>query len=135
MRKAIAATLVAALALGFVGAAPRAEAGDHEWAVAGKILAGLVVLDALTTPRCAPTVVYEPAVVYQPSPVYYPPAVVYPPVVYRQPVVVPAPVYYPPARPYYGASFHFTSHWRPQPYHRGSHWSPPVSRWHGGRRW
>lgn len=83
MKRLMIGTLVAALALGAVGVAPKAEAGDREWAVAGKILAGLVVLDALTTPRGAPMVVaqpvvYRPPAVYAPAPAFRPVAVARP---------------------------------------------------------
>lgn len=107
MKKAVAMMLVGALVLGFVGAAPKAEAGGHGWEVAGKVLAGLLVLDALTSPHCSPPVVYEQPVGYYPTPVYTPPvvympSVVYPtPVVYSRPVVLPRPVYCPPPRPVY----------------------------------
>lgn len=94
-----------------------AQAGDREWATAGKILTGVFAGSVLTrafepapvyayptttyvTPTvCAPAPVYvQPAPVYvQPSPVYVSPAPVYvqpaPMVVYPQPVYVrPAPV-------------------------------------------
>lgn len=80
-----------------------ARAGDREWAVAGKVLTGLVVASAIThavaaEPRCT-TVYYA-----EPAPRYYcpPPAprfVYAPPVCYAPaPVVVyRAPVYYAPA--------------------------------------
>lgn len=88
-----------------------AKAGDREWAVAGKVLAGLLVLDALTEP-ChrtpviyAPPVYHQPVVVYGPPVVYQQPVVVYrPPVVYRRPIAYPRPVYRPivlPRRPIY----------------------------------
>lgn len=80
-----------------------ARAGDREWAVARKVLTGLVVASAIThavaaEPRCT-TVYYA-----EPAPRYYcpPPAprfVYAPPVCYAPaPVVVyRAPVYYAPA--------------------------------------
>ncbi len=82
MKRLMIGTLVAALALGAVGVAPKAEAGDREWAVAGKILAGFMVLNAVTTPRCAPVAyrpaVYAPPVAYRPAPVFRPVAVARP---------------------------------------------------------
>lgn len=89
---------------------PNAQAGDREWATAGKILTGVFAGSVLTrafesapvytyqtatyvTPTvCDPVPVYvQPAPVYaQPAPVYVQPA---PVVVYPQPVYVrPAPV-------------------------------------------
>ena len=56
MKRLLIGTLVVTVALGAAGTGQRAEAGDREWAVAGKILAGILVLDALTTPRCEPVV-------------------------------------------------------------------------------
>lgn len=84
----------------------RVQAGDSEWATAGKILTGVVAGTALARVFCPP--VYEaPAVVYVPPP---PPAVVYVPApVVAQPaqvvvqparvVVHPAPVVYAPPPP------------------------------------
>ena len=94
--------------------AGQALAGDREWAVAGKVLAGLLVLDAITTPCPPPTVVYaQPA--YPPPVVYSPPVVYTPPVVYRPPVIVHPPVrtiVVPPRRP-------VPHHWvPPRPAHR-----------------
>jgi len=73
---------------------PVANAGDKEWAVAGKILTGLFVLDKIVTPQ--PTVVYtqQPVVVQQqPVVVQQQPVVVQqqPVVVQQQPVVVQQP--------------------------------------------
>ena len=69
---------------------PVANAGDKEWAVAGKILTGLFVLDKIVTPQ--PTVVYtqQPVVVQQqPVVVQQQPVVVQqPPVIIQQPPVV-----------------------------------------------
>jgi hypothetical protein len=116
----IAATTTFALALGAF--APEVRAGDREWAVAGKVLTGVVaasvVARAFDSAHCAPTtaVVYAPPVyvaaapVAPPAPVYYAPApapVVYvsapAPVVYYTPppavFVAPAPCYFPPPRP------------------------------------
>lgn len=89
---------------------PAARAGDREWAVAGKILTGLVVVSAINhaladEPRCSPVYYPEPAPCrsydyrynYCPPP---PPRVFYaPPVCYAPPpvVVYRAPVCYAPA--------------------------------------
>ncbi len=86
-----------------------ARAGDREWAVAGKILTGLVVVSAVShavaaESRCATVYYAEPAPCgaygygysYCPPP---PPRVVYAPPVYCAPapvVVYRAPVYYAP---------------------------------------
>lgn len=108
-------TILALTALAVVTATgPRANAGDHEWAVAGKVLTGVMAASVIShalAPApvhayppgyCAqPAYVYAPApvVVYAPPPrpVYYAPAPVYvmpppPVVVYRPPCVAPAPV-------------------------------------------
>ena len=85
--------LLLATALGLGAVAPRAMAGDREWAVAGKVLTGLaaasVVSRILDPAPCAGTT----AVVYQQPPVYVvappPPVVVAP-----APVAPPAPVAY-----------------------------------------
>jgi len=90
--------MLVTLVMGTLLAGPmvgEAKAGDREWAVAGKVLAGLLVLDAIAEP-ChrtpvvyAPPVYHRPVVVYRPPVVYHQPVVVYrPPVVYHQPVVV-----------------------------------------------
>lgn len=108
----IGATTTFALLLG--GLSPEARAGDREWAVAGKVLTGVVaagvVARAFEPVWYAPTtvLVYQPPVyvaaapVDPPAPVYYAPAPVYlapPPVVHYAPpppmVVVPAPYYAP----------------------------------------
>jgi len=110
----IGATTTFALLLGAFS--PEARAGDREWAVAGKVLTGMVaagvVARAFEPVRYAPTtaVVYQPPVyvavapVVPPAPVYYVPApapvyVVPAPVVYYAPppqvVMVPAPYYMP----------------------------------------
>ena len=132
MKQALAALIVAGMLVGAPGR--QAEAGDREWAVAGKVLTGLIVLDAVTSPYRAPTVVYQrpavyyaPPVVYpQPSVVYQPPVVYGPTVVYRQPTV-----YYPPV--YYGPTVYFSigRSWRP--YYRGGY-HPYRVRYHGHRR-
>ncbi|HTI72400.1 MAG TPA: hypothetical protein VMF06_20670 [Candidatus Limnocylindria bacterium] len=90
-----------------------AQAGQGEWATAGKVLTGVFaagVLARALEPAPTTAVVYQtpPPVVYQPAPVYQPvyqpaPQVVYqapPQVVYQAPPPVvyysaPAPVYYP----------------------------------------
>ena len=128
---------VTALAMA-VGATTPARAGDREWAVAGKVLTGVVaagvIAEAFRPAPPAPTtaIVYQtppPTVVYAPPPptvVYAPaPAVVYAPapppppqVVYYYPapapVVVAAPVCYRPAVYYPGpavsVSFGFGGH-------------------------
>lgn len=82
-----------------------ARAGDREWAVAGKILTGLVVASAINhaiadESRCAPVYYSEPAPCRSYSYCPPPPRVVYaPPVCYTPaPVVVyPAPVHCAPA--------------------------------------
>ncbi|MFP4058591.1 MAG: hypothetical protein ACLF0G_17125 [Candidatus Brocadiia bacterium] len=92
MKKALAITLAGAMALGGLGA--KAHAGDREWAVAGKVLAGLAVLDAVASPRCSSTVVYgrrpmvwHPPVVHR-TVVHHPPVVRHRPAVpYHRPVV------------------------------------------------
>ena len=126
MKKAMAMMLVGAVVLGFVGAAPKAEAGGHGWEVAGKVLAGLLVLDALTSNHCSAPVVYEQPVAYYPTPyystpVYRRPVVYAPPVVYSRPVVLPRPVYCPPPRPMYAP--------RVPAYRAGFH----SRSWHGRR--
>lgn len=108
---------------------PRIEAGDKEWAVAGKVMAGVgagLLLSRAFEPQpvySAPPVYVQPApVVYQAAPVvvhpqapvivhqpvqqvvlHRPPTVVYTqPVVIHQPAVYqPAPVVYHPAPVYY----------------------------------
>lgn len=89
----------------------QATAGDREWAVAGKVLTGVVAASVLAraiepAPVCAPApVVYQTVTVAPPAPVVYaaPAPVVYAapaPVVYAAPapvVYVPAPVYAAPA--------------------------------------
>ncbi len=123
------------------------RAGDREWAVAGKVLTGVVaagvLAEAFRPAPVAPTtaVVYQapPQVVYAPPPptvVYVPapppppppaPTVVYyaaPPVaVYTSPVVVAPSVYYHPAPICYGpavrVSVGFGGHGGYRGYHRG----------------
>lgn len=95
----IAATVTAALALGAL--TPEVRAGDREWAVAGKVLTGVVaagvVARALDPAPCAPTtaVVYAPPVYVAATPVVAPAPVAPPAPVYYAPA--PAPVYYAPA--------------------------------------
>lgn len=130
----IAAATVTALALGHLGHEVRA--GDREWAVAGKVLTGVVaagvISRALEPAPCAPTtaVVYSappvyvaPTTVVVPAPVYYVPpppvmmpAPVYyaappPPVVVAAPVVVPAPVHYHGVRPHRRVRGHVSFCW------------------------
>jgi len=117
MKKAL--TILTTLAV--VGAAvPRAHAGDREWAVAGKIMAGVgagILISKALEPQpvyVAPPPVYAtpaPVVVQQPATVVYQPAptqqVVYqqtvvpgqyvvqqPVVVASAPIVAPAPIVY-----------------------------------------
>ena len=104
--KTVPVLALATLAFAGSSLAP-AHAGDREWAVAGKVLTGVVAAGviaeafrpapvAATTAvvyQAPPTVVYQagPAVVYQPAPPPPPPPQV---VYYPAPVVVaPAPVY------------------------------------------
>lgn len=90
MKKVMVVVVAGAMLVGPM--AGQALAGDREWAAAGKVLAGLLVLDAIISPRHGPAVVYQQPV--YPPPGYCPPPVVwYRPVVYRPPVV-----YYPPVR-------------------------------------
>ena len=98
MKKAILTMTVFAVAAAGI---QTAKAGDREWAVAGKVLTGLVAASVIThvvqaQPACATVYYSEPAprVIYAP-PVYYAQA---PVVVYRAPVYcAPAPVCYAPA--------------------------------------
>lgn len=123
------AIVLTALAL-TAATAPRAQAGDKEWATAGKILtgvfAGSVLTRALdnhhvhthhtttvyTSPAAYSTPVYvqQAPVVYQPAPVVVQAAPVY---------VQPAPVYYQPAPVYYQPA--------PQVIY---HHAPPVVTYH-----
>jgi len=111
--------VVATLALGLGALVPQTRAGDREWAVAGKVLTGVVAVGVLSraldpAPRVATTaVVYQqpvhvapPPVVVSPPPVVYypPPQVVYyappPQVIVSQPVyLAPAPVFVPAPQP------------------------------------
>ena len=108
MKKAIVILVTGAVLVGGMGG--QAVAGDREWAVAGKVLAGLVVFDALARPHHRPTVVYGRPTCPPPV-VHHRPPVVYhrPPVVYRRPVVV-----HPPVRHTY------RPHWRPVRSSRGT---------------
>ena len=126
MKKLMVVLVLGAMLVGPM--ASQAQAGDREWAVAGKVLAGLFVLDAITQPYHTTTVVYQepvyyppvvtypqPVVVHRPIVVYRPPVVVRRPVVYRRPVVCPPRVHYvigrpshrphAPARPVYRTSY------------------------------
>ena len=99
MKRARMGWMLAAVSAAALTAAPAAQAGQRQWATAGKILAGVVIGQAIAggpVYACPP-----PPVVYYPPPpvVYYPP----PPVVYYPPPVVyvppPRPVYVPPCPP------------------------------------
>jgi len=118
MKRAIVVLLLSAALVGAMGA--RAYAGDREWAVAGKVLAGLIILDALTSSGHGPTVVYEQPVVYQP-PVAYQPPVVYQPTVVHRPRVFhhPPTVLRPPVRRHVG--------WGRMPTVRQQHYRPGRS--------
>jgi len=145
------AMLVSVLALGMVlsrGTVASAEHhrhGGHGWGVAAGALAGLVVLDALLSPR--ETVVYQPQAVYAPPVVsapmapyyatppapYYSPTYAAPAMTYPTPYVVQtAPAYYvPPA--YYSTAVYG---WRPwyAPVYGGWGWGGGYYRggWYGG---
>jgi len=104
--------ILVTLVMGTLLAGPmvgEAKAGDREWAVAGKVLAGLLVLDAIAEPCHRTPVVYAPPVyhrpvVYRPPVVYRRPVVYRPPVVYRRPIIYHRPVCRPiilPRRPIY----------------------------------
>jgi len=107
MKKLIIGALLASLVI----TQPVANAGDKEWAVAGKILTGLFVLDKIVSPP-PPQVVYtQPTVVYtqpttvtsttvvQPTTVTTTTqhAIVQPQIIVQQPTVV----YHQPMMPYY----------------------------------
>jgi hypothetical protein len=115
MKKVVTVLAVCGL---LVAGTQQSHAGDREWAVAGKVLTGVIagaVIAKSFEPapvvyHQAPTVVYQsaPVIVQQPQVVYAQPQVIYTqPVVYQSapvivqsaPVVVyrPAPVYYSPA--------------------------------------
>jgi hypothetical protein len=85
MKRLLIGLVVTALALGTLGPVQRAEAGNKEWAVAGKVLAGLMVLDVVGQALHGPVAYPQP--VYAQPQVMYPPAVVQPPVTYYQPPV------------------------------------------------
>jgi hypothetical protein len=97
MKKTLAVLTVLGLT---VAGGSRVQAGDREWATAGKILTG-VIAGAVLVQALQPAPVYAapPPVVYAaPPPVVYaapPPVVVVPPPV----VMVPAPVVCPPRVP------------------------------------
>ncbi|MEW6302631.1 MAG: hypothetical protein AB1705_04115 [Verrucomicrobiota bacterium] len=125
---ATAAALVAA-------AAPQAQAGDREWATAGKVLtgviAGTIIAKSFEAPPVytyeatyvapAPVVVQSAPVVVQRAPVYVAP----PPVVVAQPVyVAPAPTYYVRPAPVVSFSFgfgHGHRHYVPAHHHHHHH--------------
>ncbi len=115
--KTLIATLAAAALL--AGNAPRAAAGDREWATAGKILtgvvAGAVIANAIEP---APVYTYQSAGWYAPPPpVYVQPA---PVVVYSAPVCVrPAPVIvFGPPRPVVSFSIGFGHGYHHRAHHR-----------------
>ena len=92
-----------------------AKAGDREWAIAGKVLAGLLVLDAVAEPCHHAPVVYAPPVVYR-QPVVYRRPIIYPRPVCR-PIVLPRrPICHPrvPGRPLYHSTYRASHHggWR-----------------------
>lgn len=78
MKKLMIVAVMGAMLLGPL--AGQARAGDREWAVAGKVLAGALILDAITSPCHETTVVYR-------RPVCPPPRVVHHPVVVHRPPV------------------------------------------------
>ena len=112
------------------------QAGDREWAVAGKVLTGVVAASVLARAiepapvyhYSQPVVVQSAPVVYQPAPVYVPapaPVVVQAPAPAPAPTIVyvqSAPVVYQPAPVYVAApptvvySFH-----RPPPFYYRHH--------------
>lgn len=114
-----------------------ATAGDREWAVAGKVLTGVVAASVLAraiepAPVCAPApVVYQTVTVAPPAPVVYaaPAPVVYSapaPVVYAAPAPVvyaaPATVVYAPAPVYMApAPVVVYSHHHPAPFYGHAH--------------
>ena len=110
---------VALVALGSAAMIP-AQAGDREWATAGKVLTGVAVAGVLTDafrPHYAPPVVYSP--VPAPTVIYAaPPTVVY---------ATPAPVVYVAAPAYCGRPVVYGSPWHHQ-YGYHAH-GPFVRRW------
>ncbi|HEY1170581.1 MAG TPA: hypothetical protein VGH19_04355 [Verrucomicrobiae bacterium] len=91
MKKIVTALAICGL---MVAGAQQSHAGDREWAVAGKVLTGVIAGAVIAKSFEPAPVVYQPApVVYQPAPV----VVQQPTVVYAQPIVQPAPVVYAPA--------------------------------------
>jgi len=112
--------IISLLTLGVIaGLAPRAQAGDREWATAGKVLTGVIAGAALVQALQPP-----PAPVYTAPPVAYVPAPAPPPVVYAPaPMVVAGPpVVYAPPPVYYALApvvgFHFRVGHAPR-HHRG----------------
>ena len=119
MKKMILATMILGLATANL---QTARAGDHEWAVVGKVLTGVAAAAVITSAVAEPAHVSysysysSPGYGYSycpppPQVVYAPPA---PVVVYRAPVcVAPAPVYYAPqvnVRIRYGGRHHHFCH-------------------------
>ncbi len=102
--------VIATLVIGLGTLTPQTQAGDREWAVAGKVLTGVVAASVLSRaldpapPAATTAVVYQQPVYVAPPPVYYPPpTVVYhpapPQVIHYAPpptVVIHQPVYYAP---------------------------------------
>ena len=89
MKRARMGWMLAAVSAAALTAAPAAQAGQRQWATAGKILAGVVIGQAIAggpVYACPPppVVYYPPPVVYvpPPRPVYVPPC---PPPRYRRP--------------------------------------------------
>ena len=108
MKTAVLAVTI--LSLGAASLNP-AQAGDREWATAGKVLTGVVAAGVIANafqPHCERTVVYQtppPTVVYQTPP----PTVVYAPA----PPCAPAPaavVYYGAPRVVYVEAPHYRYH-------------------------
>lgn len=107
MKKVVTALAVCGL---LITGTQQSQAGDREWATAGKVLTGVIagaVIAKSFEPapvvyQSAPTVVYQsaPVVVQQPQVVYTQPVVYQPAPVIVQPAPVvvyrPAPVYYSP---------------------------------------
>lgn len=89
MKRVLVSSVLSVVLLGSA-VAPRVQAGQGEWATAGKILTAVAAVSILSR-------ALEPVPVYHAAPVYYVPQ----PVVYSQVVVAPAPVYYAPAPVYY----------------------------------
>jgi len=98
MKKVMVVVVAGAMLVGPM--AGQALAGDREWAVAGKVLAGILVFDAITSPHYSTAVVCQQPV-YPPPGYYRQPAYCPPPVVWHRPVVCHPPVVYRPPVVYY----------------------------------